>query len=406
MKVDLIKRGIALACLFAIAAATATSFANEYFPRPEASGGWRKNTDPEFIRSLGLDPANVEEFGRYNLSIPNYSKLKRYDYHEHSGALVIKDGWIIGEWYNRPDGKTYMNYLSSIGKSLALACFGIAEKDGMDGRLDVAVNRNSKVYDRRWLEAGFPLSDERKAEITFEQIFQHTSGICPQINARGKILELGRNRWTDYDDWVLGHDKRWPQTGRLFFPPGQIRDFKGRQAWGSHEGAYSSVAFAHIGLVIRGLYGIPAHRFLWQRLLQPLGFSGVAYHKPPDPPDTEWFSAGGIRMTTRDLGRFAYFLLRGGRWEDRRLVAEGWVESFTSRPVYENLRSNVDGIFGRKYPPDMYRLFGSGGNFVFIVPGLDLIAIRTGRTGNALMKILQRDFLRRVFLMIPGHDIE
>ena len=111
-------------------------------------------------------------------------------------------------------------------------------------------------------------------------------------------------------------------------------------------------------------------------------------------------------MTTRDLGRFAYFLSRDGRWDGRRLLPDGWVESFTSIPNYPNIRSNVDGYFGQEFPPDMFRLFGSGGNLVFIVPGHDLIAIRTGRTSNALAKILERDFLRRVFLMIPGYDVE
>ena len=27
-----------------------------YFPPPERDGGWRVNTEPEFVRSLGLDP--------------------------------------------------------------------------------------------------------------------------------------------------------------------------------------------------------------------------------------------------------------------------------------------------------------------------------------------------------------
>lgn len=389
-----------------LAISTSTVPANDYYPSPGSQGGWRKNVEPEFIRSRGLDPLNVKAFGEYNLSIPNQSHIEGHDYHEHTGALVIKDGWIVGEWYRRPDGATYMNYLSSIGKSLALACFGIAELDGVRGATDTVIGRNSRVYDRRWLETGFPLSDERKQEITFEQVFRHTSGICPQITAQGKILEKGRDRWTDYDAWVVGHDPKWPQTAKLYFDPGQVQDFDGRERWGGHEGAYSSVAFAHVGLVIRGLYGVPAHQFLWERLLQPLGFSGIDYHKPPQPPDIMWFTAGGVRMTTRDLGRFAYLLLRGGRWEDHRLLPEGWVESFTSSPDYQNLRSNVDGYFGRAYPPDMFRLFGSGGNFVFIVPGLDLIAIRTGRTANALTKILQRDFLRRVFLMIPGYEVE
>lgn len=383
-----------------------SALANDYYPPPESRGGWRKNTEPQFIRSRGLDPGNVKAFGDYNLSIANQSHIKDYDYHEHNGVLVIKDGWVVGEWYRRPDGAAYMNYLSSIGKSFALACFGIAELDGARGAIDTVIGRDSRLYDRRWLQTGFPLSDERKQEITFEQVFRHTSGICPEQTAQGRLLENGRDRWTNYDAWVVGHEKRWWQTRKLYFDPGQVLQFEGRERWGSHEGAYSSVAFAHIGLVIRDLYGVPAHQFLWDRLLEPLGFSGIGYHKPPQPPDIMWFTAGGLTMTTRDLGRFAYLLLRDGRWEDHRLLPEGWVESFTASPYYQNLRSNVDGYFGRGYPPGMFRLFGSGGNFVFVVPELDLIAIRTGRTANSLMKILQRDFLRRVFLMIPGYEVE
>ena len=45
--------------------------ATDYFPPTESKGGWRKNVDPEFIRSLGLDPDKLEEFGQYNLSVPN-----------------------------------------------------------------------------------------------------------------------------------------------------------------------------------------------------------------------------------------------------------------------------------------------------------------------------------------------
>ena len=224
--------------------------------------------------------------------------------------------------------------------------------------------------------------------------------------AHQRIVENGRNRWTDYESWVVGRDPRWWQTRKLFFDPGKIRQYGDRERWGDHEGAYSSVAFAHIGLVIRNLYDMPAHQFLWDRLLEPLGFSGIGYHEPPRPDQVMWFSAGGLRMTTRDLARFAYLLLRDGRWNSRRLLPEGWVESFTSSTDYPNIRSNVDGYFGRKYPPDMFRLFGSGGNLVFVVPGYDLIAVRTGRTANALAEIVERDFLRRVFLMIPGHEVE
>ena len=374
-----------------------TAFADQYFPESDLAEGWRKNTDPAFLQSLGLDLGGVEGFGGYNLSVPSS---------EITGALVIKDGWIVGEWYSDPDGATHKHYLASIGKTFALTCFGIVVKDSREGKIDYAIDRSAHVYDPRWLEAGFPLTDERKRDITFDHIFRHTSGLCPQQTADGKVVERGRNQWTDYVSWVVGHDKSWPETSELYFNPGSPEEYSGRERWGTQLGAYSSVGFAHLGLVITDIYAIPAHEFLWSRLLAPLGFSGIEYHNPPDEPDIKWFTAGGIKITLRDFARFAYFLLTKGRWKDRQIVPAGWIESLTSTPFYPNLRSNVDGYFGELYPEDIFWMFGSGGNFAVVVPSYNLIALRTGRVDNFFIKLLERDFLRRTFLMIPDYEIE
>ena len=374
-----------------------SSLANQYFPESDLGVGWRKNTDPAFIQSLGLDLGGVEGFGGYNLSVPS---------HEISGALVIKDGWIVGEWYSDPDGRTHRHYLASVGKTFALACFGVVVKDSREGQIDYPIDRSANVYDPRWFEDGFPLTDEKKSDITFDHVFRHTSGLCPQQTADGKVVEKGRNQWTDYVSWVVGRDESWPETSRLYFTPGFPEEYSGRERWGTQLGAYSSVGFAHIGLVISNIYAMPAHEFLWSRLLQPLGFSGVGYHNPPHAPDIKWFSAGGVKITLRDLGRFAYFLLMKGKWKGQQIVPAGWIESFTSTPFYPNLRSNVDGYFGKQYPKDMFWMFGSGGNYAVIVPSYNLIAIRTGRVDSFFLKLLERDFMRRTFLMIPGYPID
>jgi hypothetical protein len=59
----------------------------------------------------------------------------------------------------------------------------------------------------------------------------------------------------------------------------------------------------------------------------------------------------------------------------------------------------VDGYLHEEFPEDLYRMFGSGGNFVFVVPSLDLIAIRTGRSDNFFLRRMEHDLVRRVFDM-------
>ncbi len=79
---------------------------------------------------------------------------------------------------------------------------------GRAGRLAYRLSRESKVYDHRWLPMGFPLSDPRKARITFAHIFRHTSGLAPQASTVEEALpvEQGRNQWDNYVAWVIGHD--------------------------------------------------------------------------------------------------------------------------------------------------------------------------------------------------------
>lgn len=367
----------------------------DYFPPPETEGGWRKDTNPDFVRGEGLDPNRLEEFGRYNLSVPNTNWQPYADY---QGILVIKDGWIVGEWYNTPEARNFKTYLSSNGKAVAAICFGIMAQDSRNGQISLKIGPRSKLYDRNWIPEAFPLSDPSKAQITFEQVLRHTSGICPERTGMGEAIEQGRNDWTDYEDWLLGHDAQWPQTGHIYFPPGQPEGWAGKEVWAEHEGGYSSVAFGHLGLILANVYQKPAGEFLWDRLLEPIGFEGIDFHAPPSE-EIQWFSAGGLRMTPRDYARFSYFLLRDGRWNDHQIVDASWVEKFRKSTAYINIRSNHDGFFG-PYPKDMFRIAGSGLNWAFIVPSLDLIAIRTGRANNGQWDEVEQQFLQKLFAAV------
>ena len=252
------------------------------------------------------------------------------------------------------------------------------------------------MYDPRWLPEGFPLTDPRKAEITFEQVFRHTSGICPERDNKGAELERGRNQWTDYTDWITGHDPKWPVIGKLVFTPGHPEQWAGRETWGMVTGGYSSVAFGHLGLVFSNIYGQPAHEFLWERLLRPLGFGGIEFHAPPND-SLQWFSAGGLRVSPTDYARFAWFLLNDGRWQGEQLVPADWIPHFRREALYPNILSNADGYFGDQYPADMFRIAGSGLNWAFIVPSQRLIALRVARGNNETWDEVEREFLRRLF---------
>ena len=105
-------------------------------------------------------------------------------------------------------------------------------------------------------------------------------------------------------------------------------------------------------------------------------------------------------MTPRDYARFAYFLLRDGRWKEEQIVPASYIQRFRTSAQYPNIRSNQDGYFGEQYPKDMFRIAGSGLNWAFMVPSLDLIALRTGRASNAIWDEVQQEFLRKAFAAV------
>jgi hypothetical protein len=367
---------------------------DSYFPPPASEGGWRKNVAPGFVRSLGLDPDRLEAFGQYNLSVPDGDWRP---WCEHKGILVIKDGWLAGEWYAGEGSDTFLQYLASNGKAVAMACMGIVVDDSRRGDIPFEIGLESRVYDPRWLPEGFPLSDPRKSQITFHQLFQHASGLCPEAEEGGRY-ENDKN----YTRWVLGHDPKYRETAALYYEPGHPEQYTRETR--HHLDTYSSIGLQHVGLVLPHLTGMQAHEFLQKRLLEPLGFGAIGYFEPvkawsagSENEHIEWHTDGGLRMAPRDYARFAYFLLHDGRWRDRQIVSASWIQRFRTSTAYPNIMSNRDGLFGAAYPRDMFRISGSGLSWAFMIPSLDLVAVRTGRSDNRLRATVESTFLEMLF---------
>jgi hypothetical protein len=114
------------------------------------------------------------------------------------------------------------------------------------------------------------------------------------------------------------------------------------------------------------------------------------------PSDGEYFTGAAsvypaypIRMSARDLARFALLYLHKGRWQDRQVVPAKWVEESTraySRsefgPGYGYLwwTGPLGGGFAPSVEPPQGFFFaqGVGGQYAFVIPGYDLVVVRRG----------------------------
>jgi CubicO group peptidase (beta-lactamase class C family) len=114
------------------------------------------------------------------------------------------------------------------------------------------------------------------------------------------------------------------------------------------------------------------------------------------PSDGEYFVGAAsvypaypIRMSARDLARFALLYLHKGRWQDRQVVPAKWVEESTQAysrsefgPGYGYLwwTGPLDGGFAPSVEPPRGIFFaqGVGGQYAFVIPGYDLVVVRRG----------------------------
>jgi CubicO group peptidase (beta-lactamase class C family) len=100
-------------------------------------------------------------------------------------------------------------------------------------------------------------------------------------------------------------------------------------------------------------------------------------------PQGIYFGGNEMLLSPRDLVRFGELYRNGGRHEGRQIVPEWWVrESLTRRTGarhagegygYGWFLSNVNGH-------DMFYAWGYGGQFIFVVPDLELTVVSTADT--------------------------
>ena len=365
-----------------------TAALSSYFPPPETAGGWRTTTDPAATLALGIDRTRLSSLGSYVTSLPTeHFNTGVTGYNEtDKAALVIKNGWLVGEYYNQPSAATDVYYLASNGKTFAMMLLGRMQLDYPD--LDIGLD--SRLYDRRWLPEGQPLSDPRKADITFDQVFRHVSGIVPEVEATIASGAVPSGVGWDFVPFTLGQDLDWPVSAPLYYTPGDPSTYtKGR--------TYSSVAFNHFSLVFRNVTQLEPGAYLRAGILDPIGAGRMAYKRRSGMGTYQWATAGNGLTSARDFARLAYLLLHEGDWAGRQLFTAQWIRQFTSTPLYPNILSNQSCVHGAQYPADMYLTTGSGVTRAVVVPSLDLVATITGRTPTALKDSVTAEFLRRLF---------
>jgi CubicO group peptidase (beta-lactamase class C family) len=359
----------------------------DYFPPPESHGGWRMLKNAAEIRSVGgMDPVKLEQLRDWLLN----SDDRKF------AAVVIRRGHVVLQVERGNSAATDSQRLASVSKAICATVLAIASEESQQGKTPRKMSFDDHAFD--FIPWAQPLSDPRKAQITVRQLFNHTSGICPEA-----LGAKNEGTW----EYVLGHTGD-PKTARLAFDPGTAC-------------GYSTHAFDHAALVCETVTGKPYDEFAIEALLKPVGcehwwfefFEGDGKHgRHP---------SHGIGLPARDLARIGYCMMHAGRWNDRQVIPKWFVDQ-TANPTQSvttpELRFQLNPqVFshgwqlpallgdegernGKGIPRDARYKPGSGGQLIAFVPSLDLVIARqTGSSGTWEYE----EYLRRACAAVLGN---
>ena len=243
-------------------------------------------------------------------------------------------------------------------RAARLANIKSASKSVISALVGVAVDRGLIAGVRQPISAFFPdllgnSADARKRAITIEDLLTMRSG-----------LETTSNRnygaWVQSQNWV-----RHVLNRPLLNPPGATME-------------YSTGSTHLLSAILTKATGKSTWQFAQETIAKPLGFQLAQW---PRDPQGVFFGGNDMLMTPRQMLAFGELYLRNGRRNGQQLVPERWVAD--SQIPRTQSRRESDRFYGYGWwirelagHPAFYA-WGYGGQFIFIVPDLDLVVVTT-----------------------------
>jgi len=264
-----------------------------------------------------------------------------------AAVMIVQHGLVVAQWGD----VAIKSNLHSVRKSLLSALIGIA-------------------VDEHKIRLG--------ATMESLDIDDNTPGLTP-TEKTATVGDLLKSRSGIYH-------------AALYETPGMARR---RPARGSHPPGtfwyYNNWDFNALGTIYERATGDGIFTALQGRIAQPIGMEDY------QPGDGEYFKgkasehpAYPIRMSARDLARFALLYLHEGRWNGRQIIPSAWVRESTQS--YSDAFPDQGRGYGYGYlwwigfpdnngaplvkaPPGTFAAMGAEGQYAFVIPAHDLVVV-------------------------------
>ena len=312
----------------------------------ETDDGWQTSS----LSEEGVNEKKISSLMRRILN--GYDEGKNV----HS-VLLIKNGKLILEAYFCGSHRNHMHHIQSDTKSVASLLVGIAHDRNLLPGLDTNVYEFFPEYSgTKWID--------QRYEINLKDVLTMTAGLnwdersLPYRDPRNDNTAM--NRSNDWIKYVLNKDTTEP-SGKRF----------------NYSGGLSIL----LGGLIKNTSGLYADKFAEKYLFGPLNISEYYWYKHPDGTIQ---TGGGLHLKSRDMAKIGLLMLNDGVWQNKQIVSRSWVRESTQAHVstgeyrygYQWWRGN---IVKDNQIIETFWAWGLGGQFIFVLPPLDLVAVFTAK---------------------------
>ena len=309
--------------------------------------GWKTAS----LSQEGIDPDKINEM--------MHEILTKNSRNIHS-ILLIRNGRLVFEEYFYGYSRDKKHFLASVSKSVTSLIVGLAIDQGYVPDVDTNAYEFFPNYKgSKWIDQKYP--------ITLKHMLTMTAGLDWDAMSHPR----SDPRHTTYKMYASSDPIKFVLNRNLSEIPGQ-------------KFYYNSGLTILIGEVVRGESGMYIDEFSGKFLFTPFGISDYFWDKFPDGTIQ---TDGGLHLRPRDMAKIGYMMLKNGSWQGKQIVSKAWVE--------ESTKTHIDGLglgygyqwwrgktFSNSQTIEVLYASGHGGQKIFIIPKLDLVAVFTSKVFN------------------------
>lgn len=298
-------------------------------------------------------------------------EIENGKYGEVHSVLIQVDGELVFEYYFHGYGRDTLHSIASVNKSFLSASIGIA----IDQEKIKSIE--NKVLDFFPEYTNIKNLDGRKRNITLKDLLTMSSGLSWERDS------VDMPDLIDSDDWIK-HMLDLPMD----FDPGTA--FK-----------YCTGHRTLLDGILQKTTGLNAKDFSIKHILTPLDITDY-YWKTYEPHHIA-ISGVDFRFRPIDLIKFGQLFLNEGIWKNKQIISKEWIKLSTSSQIkVDNVRnygfqwwqpSENHPLNSLIKKNDIFYASGAGGQKIWIVPHLNLVAVSTASNSRGENMAILWDYI-------------